>query len=225
MRAEQLETTPFITSEHGKRRRTPLAVLPRARIARPKRRARSGGSMAVKIGVCFGVFLLVMAIQLLFDPFGRASVETGGTAPNPDEGTDETLGRLRFVSGGNVSSVFSGAQRWSAPVSDAASFTTRADSIMEIQALAGDVVSCPASGEVREIGTDGALGEYLRIAHGNGLESIYYNLQSVLVELGQPVLALDTLGTVGESGTLYVSVLQSGQEQPPEDYILVRQGS
>ena len=96
---------------------------------------------------------------------------------------------------------------------------------MEITALPGDMVSCPASGEGRVIGTDEAMGEYVQIAHGNGLESVYYNLQSILVELGQPVSALDTLGSVGESGTLFVSVLQSGEEQPPEDYILVRQGS
>lgn len=224
MRAEQMETTPFVTSEHGKRRRPPYAIARRAEAARADRSVRVGGSMGIKIGACIGAFVLVLAAQLLFHPFGSASVEAG-TGSGQDTGSDEALGRLRFVSGNRASSVFSGLQRWNAPVSDATHATTRADRVMELAAAAGDVVSCPASGQVREIGTDDALGAFLRISHGNGLESIYYNLETVLVELGQPVLALDTLGTVGESGMLYVSVLQSGEEQPPEHYISVQTGS
>lgn len=224
MRSEQLKTTPFVTNEQGRGRSGAIAAASRARAEHRKRGPKIGGSMGIKIGICLGVLAIVAAVQLLFHPFDGRIVETGAGSDS-GSGTDETLGRLRFVSSHDAASVFSGSQRWAAPVADVASCRTGENNVMELAVLAGDIVSCPASGEVREIGSDHAMGAFLRIAHGNGLESIYYNMDTILVELGQPVLALDTLGTVGESGILYVSVLQSGEEQPPEDYLSVRMSS
>ena len=95
---------------------------------------------------------------------------------------------------------------------------------LEIGAAAGASVSASAGGEVRAIGEDPALGPYVRIHHGEDLESIYYHLSDIRVEEGQPLLLGDTLGTVPEDGKLYLRVLKTGAPQQIDRYMSVPEG-
>jgi hypothetical protein len=51
--------------------------------------------------------------------------------------------------------------------------------------------------------------------HSGDLETIYYGLATIQVEEGQPIRRQDTLGTLGEDGTLRLSVLFGGRTSVP----------
>ena len=48
---------------------------------------------------------------------------------------------------------------------------------------------------------------------------MYYHLADVKVEVGQPLLAGDTLGSVAEGGDVYVKVLQAGSPMDPSAFL------
>ena len=181
--------------------------------------------MLVKIGVCAGVLLLVLALELFVLPSDRTAVETDADAPAAtDGGADGTPGRLQFVDGGGLIGVFAGSARWSLPVQADTAAVSEEGELLEIGAAAGASVSASAGGEVRAIGEDPALGPYVRIHHGEDLESIYYHLSDIRVEEGQPLLLGDTLGTVPEDGKLYLRVLKTGAPQQIDRYMSVPEG-
>lgn len=219
MQERPLETTPFVTAEPGKRR-APGYRAERRSVGRAYARRRvRGGSMWAKIGICSLVLLAVILIELVLLSGQDASIETGNVpsvTAHPDE---ETLGKLQYVQANGVHSVFSGSQRWSMPVDATAAEILTDTKVLCLTAGAESRVSVPASGEVREIGSDAVYGAFVRISHGNGLESVYYNIESISVEKGQPLSALDTLGTVPEDGKVYVTVTQSGMAQLPDTFI------
>ena len=141
-----------------------------------------------------------------------------------DGGADGTPGRLQFVDGGGLIGVFAGSARWSLPVQADTAAVSEEGELLEIGAAAGVSVSASAGGEVRAIGEDPALGPYVRIHHGEDLESIYYHLSDIRVEEGQPLLLGDTLGTVPEDGKLYLRVLKTGAPQQIDRYMSVPEG-
>lgn len=230
MDLEKLDTTPFETSEFRRRRSGIYANL-RRRAANGGRRARRqpavGASMLVKIGVCAATLVLVLVLELFVFPTDRSATETGADAPAATDGTGtgETPGRLQFVDGGGLIGVFAGSAKWSLPVSAHAAQLLEDDQMLELDADAGAIVSASAGGEVRAIGEDPALGPYVRIYHGEDLESIYYHLSEIRVEEGQPLLLGDTLGTVPEDGKIYLRIYRTGAPQDIESYVDVPQVS
>ncbi len=215
MEKSRLEMTPFVTS--GGRRESP-AHFPHRVYRREKEKPVRTVSLLTKIAICCAVLLLVLVAELLLLPDEEAALETA--AAGLEEGnTDDALGKLQFVSAGSAVSVFSASQRWSAPVR--ATETAQIDEplMLRLSAAAGERVSLPAAGEVRELGHDENYGDFVRVGHGDGLESVYYNIAAIRVEEGQPLLARDTLGVVPEDGEIYVSVLLEGVAQQPEDYV------
>ena len=148
-----------------------------------------------------------------------------GEAAEEHAGDEDVLGRLRFVSNGEVRSVFATSQRWRLPLSSGVRTLQNDETLLCISAQAGDAVSVSAAGEVRAVSHDEKLGDYVRVNHGSELESVYYNLKDVRVEVGQPLLAQDALGTVGDGGALYVAVLLSGAPQNPAEYLDIDSGA
>ena len=224
MQKNDCNLTPFSTYEPQQKRRRDYESESFRTWTRRKRefQARTG-SMLAKIGICIAILAAVILLQVFVLNGGQEeepALETaGGDLSGATTEEDDVLGRLRFVSVGGVRSVFSVSQRWDLPIKDAAASLGEDDTVLTLAAKAGDVVYLPAAGEVRAIGRDDALGQYVRVSHGSELESVYYNLSDVQVEEGQPLLAKDTLGKLGEDGKLYIRLTRSGAPVNPADYL------
>lgn len=224
MRIDEMEVTSFSTQEPQRRGYAPVRY---GRTARGRRTVQTrAGSMLAKIGFCLAVLALAVLAQRYAQNAGTttrtaltASTDAGERKDRETEEAEDVLGRLQFVDAGGVRSVFAASQRWNMPVPDGRTHLAENDTLLEITSAAGETVSVAAAGEVRAISNDAALGDYIRIHHGGDLESVYYNLKDIRVEVGQPLLARDTLGLVGDTGVLYVSIAQSGVPQQPEAYL------
>ncbi|MTV27133.1 peptidoglycan DD-metalloendopeptidase family protein [Nitriliruptoraceae bacterium ZYF776] len=73
-------------------------------------------------------------------------------------------------------------------------------------------------------GCGGGFGNYVTIAHDDGLATVYAHLSSVSVGVGQPVSAGQSVGAVGNSGNstgphLHFEVRQGGSPRDPCGYI------
>lgn len=223
MDLKRLETTPFQTAQTRRRRNAMHVNLRRNKGAERKERLL-GASMLVKIGVCAAALILVLVMEMFVFPREQGAHAPAAEANAPaatDGGMDETLGRLRFVDGGGLVGVFASGNRWHVPV-DATNAALLDDArLLQLQAEAGSAVSLSAGGEVRAVGADSELGDYVRIYHGEDLESVYYHLSDICVEPGQPLLLGDTLGKVAKDGTLYLRIYRTGAPQEVETYVEV----
>ena len=222
MDLEKLETTPFQTAETRRRRSAMRVNLHRTRPSAHRERIL-GASMLVKIGVCVAALILVLVMEMFVFPREQgghaAALEAQAPAVTDGGGTDETLGRLRFVDGGGLVGVFASGKRWHVPVEATGASLLDDARLLQLQAEAGSTVSLSAGGEVRAVGADLELGQYVRIHHGEDLESIYYHLSDICVEPGQPLLLGDTLGKVAGDGTLYLRIYQTGAPQDVETFV------
>lgn len=219
MQLGDMEITSFVSREQQRQR---SAVMRYARVDRQRRRPKTyAGSMLIKIGFCLAVLGAAILVQkFVLTEEQKAVVEASAeeSEHTQDESSD-VLGRLRFVEAGGVRSVFATKQRWNLPVKSNAAQLTQDDTLLQIDSKAGETVSVSAAGEVLAIARDDALGAYIRVFHGSDLESVYYNVDDIRVEVGQPLLASDTLGRVGDGGMLYVKITQSGAPQEPAAYL------
>ncbi len=219
-----MELTPFVTQENGKppqRYHNSIKKVKKQQAKSRKRKAFAGaGPMLVKIGICAAACLLVFAMQSIDTPFTKGVVEDVKAVINQETDMDEMLGKLQFVELPNVLEVFSGSDdKLAAPVSAPNVSLIGNEQMAKWEGAPNAEVLASAAGEVRAVGEDPVLGVYVRLAHENDLETIYYGLADVRVEEGQPIRRLDTLGTLGEEGTLCLSVLLSGRPQAPSEYL------
>lgn len=219
MRQDGMELTSFLSEEPQRRGMTAMRYTGYER-KRRRRETRAGG-MLVKIGFCMTVFALAILVQAFVLPNVKpnAAVEASSDGSEQETAPEDVLGRLRFVDANSVKSVFAVSQRWSAPVDFSGQSMLHDDTLLQLDSRAGETVSVSAAGEVRAISRDDALGSYIRVHHGSDLESVYYNVDDIRVEVGQPLLAKDTLGKVGGTGVLYVTVTRGGAPQSPSDYL------
>ncbi|MDD3919895.1 MAG: M23 family metallopeptidase, partial [Eubacteriales bacterium] len=196
----------------------PYAKRPTRRTGRSRRARRRrtpqdihAGSVLAKIGLCAMAGLLVLALNVFGDPENGLS-DSARAVLEAEMQTDETLGKLQFVELPGAISVFSPSkEKLSPPVEQETALVETGDSMTVWNSGANTEVMAAAAGEVRGVGSDASFGEYVRIAHADGLETVYYGFESIQVEVGQPVRAQDTLGTLTESGVLCLSVLESGR--------------
>ena len=224
MQKNDLSMTPFSTYDPQQRERARYQRNTfRAWTRRRQRERVRAGSMLAKICVCMALLGLAVLVQLFILNQDTAPnfrvVEASGGESSAGESDDDVLGRLRFVNSGEVKSVFATSQRWQLPLTASAHDLLKDDTLLRLSAKPGDAVSVSAAGEVRAISSDQELGDYVRVNHGSELESVYYNLTDIRVEVGQPLMAKDTLGLVGDSGALYISVLLNGTPQDPTAYL------
>ena len=214
----RMDMGPFHTKEPPRNDRPTHTHNYRSARMRNSYRVKSG-SMVVKISIC----MAVLAAAILLEVFVLNNDEVVSTVSAEASGgegeQDDVLGRLRFVAAGGVKSVFSVQQRWRLPVNAREFQLLEDETLLRIACKAGAAVSVPAEGEVRAIANDETYGINVRIHHGNDLESVYYHLADVKVEVGQPLLAGDTLGSVAEGGDVYVKVLQAGSPMDPSAFL------
>jgi murein DD-endopeptidase MepM/ murein hydrolase activator NlpD len=70
----------------------------------------------------------------------------------------------------------------------------------DIGAACGETIHAAAAGRVVQAGWFGTYGNWVRIAHGNGLETGYAHETTISVSVGQTVKAGQAIGTVGSTG-------------------------
>lgn len=92
----------------------------------------------------------------------------------------------------------------------------------DLAAAEGTPVLAAADGVVRTAGVHSSYGNYIRILHADGDETLYAHLQYLFVHVGQPVSAGTCLGTVGETGNatgphLHFEILHKGIRYDPSE--------
>lgn len=93
---------------------------------------------------------------------------------------------------------------------------------MDLHAAEGTPVLAAADGVVRRAGRGASYGNYLRILHANGDETLYAHMQYLFVRSGQQVHAGEVLGTVGHTGNvtgphLHFELLHEGWRYDPAE--------
>ena len=79
---------------------------------------------------------------------------------------------------------------------------------IDIECSIGDDVLCPAYGTVVSIGLDPFMGCTVTIDHGDGLVTVYKNLDTELpadIKTGAEIFEGDTIGVVGESAIIEIA--------------------
>ncbi len=97
---------------------------------------------------------------------------------------------------------------------------------VDIAAPEGAPVRAPVRGQVSAVGEDATRGKYVAVRHANGVESRYYHLSDVDVEVGRSVEAGETLGAVGSTGAstkahLHFEIRELGEAVSPSLYGVV----
>ncbi|WP_274361849.1 M23 family metallopeptidase [Paenibacillus thermotolerans] len=87
-----------------------------------------------------------------------------------------------------------------------------------------DPVYATAGGKVSRTGYDKAMGNYIFINHGNGLETVYMHLKKSLVQVGQKVEKGEEIGKLGSTGRstgphLHYEVRKQGTPINPISYL------
>ena len=90
----------------------------------------------------------------------------------------------------------------------------------DLAAVEGTAVLAAADGVVRMAGRHKSYGNYLRVLHADGDETLYAHLQYLFVRAGEAVSAGQTLGTVGQTGNatgphLHFEILHRGLRYDP----------
>ncbi len=90
----------------------------------------------------------------------------------------------------------------------------------DLAAAEGTAVLAAADGIVRMAGRHKSYGNYLRVLHADGDETLYAHLQYLFVRAGEAVSAGQTLGTVGQTGNatgphLHFEILHRGLRYDP----------
>ncbi|MDQ2180307.1 M23 family metallopeptidase [Marinifilum fragile] len=87
----------------------------------------------------------------------------------------------------------------------------------------GTGVYTPANGIVVKSGWNGGYGNYIKVKHGNGFETVYTHLSKVSVKKGQKVKKGDVIGKVGSTGQstgshLHYEILKNKKRVDPQLY-------
>lgn len=101
---------------------------------------------------------------------------------------------------------------------------------MDLHASVGDPVCAFTDGVISRVYGDPMMGQTVVIDHGDGLCSVYQNLQTVLpdgIDAGVSVKSGDVIGAVGETSLtecaevphLHFSLVKDGQYAAPSDYL------
>lgn len=171
-------------------------------------------SMMIKIGLCGAAVVLALILRV-------SGVEKPAKAVDAqdEQGEEETLGALHFVdAAGSVRT-----SKWDAPVNAIDVELILDSGIVRYTAAVPEVKNCIA-GEVTELGEDMVLGQFVKIANVDGIETIYFGMKTIDAIMGQVVDAGATLGTVDVGRSVYLCILKDGEPQDPVDYVSINIG-
>jgi murein DD-endopeptidase MepM/ murein hydrolase activator NlpD len=90
-----------------------------------------------------------------------------------------------------------------------------------------DPIFATATGKISQTGYDRAMGNFIIIRHGNGIETVYMHLTKSLVKRGQSVEKGEKIGTLGSTGRstgphLHYEVHKNGTPVNPKPYLQSR---
>lgn len=165
-------------------------------------------SMLAKLGICAMACVLVLFASSREQPSLLRAAATQEDETSEEE-LDEMLGRLKFVELPGLLTVFAddGA---SLPITGSAYELMEEETLLCMVAAQAQAVRAPEPCTVKALG-DSDYGRFVSLRTAADREWIYYGLQSIAVEEGQPLSAEDTLGGVGLGGTLYVQLRVQGK--------------
>lgn len=95
---------------------------------------------------------------------------------------------------------------------------------IDIEANKGASIKAALGGTVEEAGSSPSYGNYVRLGHAGGFETVYAHCSSVNVQKGAAVKQGENIAKVGDTGTsagvhLHFEVLKDGKPVNPLDYI------
>ncbi|ADQ18852.1 M23 family metallopeptidase [Leadbetterella byssophila] len=98
---------------------------------------------------------------------------------------------------------------------------------IDLQGKNGEVVISSGEGLVTETGHDENLGNFVRIKHKYGFESLYGHLSKITAKKGQRVEKGTKIGLVGSTGKvtgphLHYTLKKNGQYLDPFDFLFMR---
>lgn len=176
----------------------------------PKRAGRSAPvnpwSMLAKLGICAMACILVLLAN------GREPEHLYASAGSTEAGEkelDDMLGRLKFVELPGLLTVFA-EDKAALPIVNSAYELMEEETLLCMVAAEAQAVCAPERCTVKALG-DSDYGRFVSLRTEQDREWIYYGLQTVAVEEGQPLSAQDTLGGVGRGGKLYVQLRVQGK--------------
>lgn len=87
----------------------------------------------------------------------------------------------------------------------------------------GTNIYIPADGEVVKSGWNGGYGNYIKVKHGNGYETVYGHLSKISVKKGQKIKKGDVIGKVGSTGRstgahLHYEIIKNKKRVNPERF-------
>lgn len=96
---------------------------------------------------------------------------------------------------------------------------------LDIAAPIGTPIAAAAPGTVEYSGwSSSGYGNYIKISHGNGVETLYAHCSKLYVQVGQTVSGGEVLGAVGSTGRssgphLHLEIRLNGEPQNPQLYL------
>ncbi len=95
---------------------------------------------------------------------------------------------------------------------------------IDIEANKGAAIEAAMKGTVEEAGSSPTYGNYVKLGHAGGLETIYAHCSTVNAKKGEAVTQGETIARVGDTGAsvgshLHFEVLKDGKPVNPLDYI------
>lgn len=88
----------------------------------------------------------------------------------------------------------------------------------------GTPIKAAGSGLVEQAGWGGMAGNFVKLQHAGGLETLYYHMNSLAVRMGQQIAAGQKIGTVGNTGNsfgshLHYLIRRDGMHVNPGPYL------
>ena len=175
-------------------------------------------SMLIKCGICAAACALVLLLKWIGTPATDKALQTVNEAVNEDSELDEMLGKLQFVELPGILEVFSSSGKLQLPINASQAQSAQDDTLLALTSESEQYVIACMDGSVKETGLDQELGSYVRIASTDDMDLYFYGLSGVSVEVGQPLLESDYVGSIKAGDTLYVSLFVKGKPENPAGY-------
>lgn len=98
---------------------------------------------------------------------------------------------------------------------------------IDIEAYGGSLIRAALDGTVLETGSERAYGNYIRIKHDDGIETVYANCSKLIAGKGQKVKKGDVIARVGDTGIsagahLHFEIWKDGKVSDPLKFIVVQ---
>jgi len=152
------------------------------------------------------------------DEYNTTSLETSVLAAGTDEGTTKKRGMIIPVKG-FLSSHYGNR-------TDSITNSLKFHEGIDIDAEKGGSIVAALGGTVIEAGSSPSYGNYIRVRHEGGLETLYAHCSELRVIQGREVKQGDVIAKVGDIGAavgvhLHFEVWKDGKSQDPLNYISV----